>query len=285
MNNNYSLAKLKDTKYEVTHLVGQGQAGYVYKAIDKELGQSLVVKIYSKDERPNEVNTEKRILSILPPHPNVIRMHDYIEKTNHAYFFLEFGGKDVWEHLKDVGGSLTVYEALPIFKQMLDALIHCHHHRICHHDVKLENFLLDRDTNRIKLIDFGFARMYKENASSSNFYCSPAYASLNVLLRTPYNPEKSDVFSLGVCFYRTLFGVFPFCDPDRDHLKTLIDNMKRTVDLIMPQTENSPHLVKTLLKGMLQVQESKRFGLEQSVALCKNLLDHHHHSDKFSEKH
>jgi serine/threonine protein kinase len=263
--NHYSVVKLKDTKYEVIQHIGQGQAGHVYKALDKDSGQILVVKIYSKDVRPNEVITEKRILSYLPPHPNVIRLHDYLEKSNHAYFFIDYGGKDLWEHLREVGGTLSVSDSLPLFKQMVEALLFCHHYKICHHDVKLENFVVD--TNKVvRLIDFGFSRKYREQSNSSNFHCSPAYACLNVLQRVPYSPEKSDVFSLGVCFFRTLLGYFPFCDPEKDHLKTLVENLKRG-EVGLPVNYSAS--MKLLLKGMLNVDEVKRYTIETVVQQLK----------------
>jgi len=264
--NHFSIAKLKDTKYDVIQQIGQGQGGHVYKAIDKETGQTLVVKIYSKDIRANEVLTEKRILSSLPPHPNVIRLHDYLEKSNHAYFFIDYGGRDLWEHLRDLGGTLSVSDSLPIFKQMADAVMFIHHFKISHHDVKLENFVIDAHKT-VRLIDFGFARKYRENSTSSNYHCSPAYASLNVLQKVPYSPEKSDVFSLGVCFFRSIFGYFPFCDPEKDHLKTLVENLKRGEVTIPPSCSCQ---MKTLLKGMINVDETKRFSVETSVQHLKS---------------
>lgn len=83
-------------------------------------------------------------------------------------------------------------------------------------DIKCENLLMDTSYN-IKLSDFGFARnnMIKKNGqmkTSSTFCGSYAYASPEILKGIPYQPNTSDIWSIGVVLYAMIFGTLPFDD-------------------------------------------------------------------------
>lgn len=89
-------------------------------------------------------------------------------------------------------------------------------------DIKCENLLLNTNYS-IKLSDFGFARnnMLKKNGqmkTSSTFCGSFAYASPEILKGVPYQPNASDVWSIGVVLFAMLFGSLPFEDADYDVL-------------------------------------------------------------------
>lgn len=83
-------------------------------------------------------------------------------------------------------------------------------------DIKCENLLMDTAYN-IKLSDFGFARnkMLKKNGqmkTSTTFCGSYAYASPEILKGIPYQPNTSDIWSIGVVLYAMIFGTLPFDD-------------------------------------------------------------------------
>lgn len=83
-------------------------------------------------------------------------------------------------------------------------------------DIKCENLLMDTDYS-IKLSDFGFARnnMLKKNGQmkmSSTFCGSYAYASPEILKGVPYQPNASDIWSIGVVLFAMIFGTLPFDD-------------------------------------------------------------------------
>lgn len=90
-------------------------------------------------------------------------------------------------------------------------------------DIKCENLLMDASYN-IKISDFGFARgnMLPKNGGSpilSETFCgSYAYASPEILRGIPYQPQLSDVWSMGVVLYATVFGRLPFDDTNYNQL-------------------------------------------------------------------
>lgn len=75
----------------------------------------------------------------------------------------------------------------------------------------------------VKLMDFGFARfdMVKKNGqmkTSTTFCGTPAYVSPEILKGIPYQPDRSDVWSIGIVLYKMIFGVLPFTNKDLNKL-------------------------------------------------------------------
>lgn len=123
------------------------------------------------------------------------------------------------------------------FLELVSAIKYCHENGVVHRylillmiilssyfidkktifrDIKCENLLMDTHY-RIKLSDFGFARnnMIKKNGQmkTSNTFCgSYAYASPEILKGIPYQPNTSDIWSIGVVLYAMIFGTLPFDD-------------------------------------------------------------------------
>lgn len=121
--------------------------------------------------------------------------------------FLEDGGNDMFTmvlegHYKD---SSDVEFA---FKQMKDAVSHCHALMIAHRDIKLENFLT-RDCV-VKLCDFNLSiRCLSYSETRYDAVGSITYAAPEVLKRS-YNPFFADVWSLGICLFIMVSGYAPF---------------------------------------------------------------------------
>lgn len=250
--------------------------------------------------RAFDYKREVRALERLQGHQNVIRLVDKEIHGGRYYMVLEMVDTDLARHVQrhgGLGGVLDEESAKELFVQMLDALAHCHAHRICHHDLKLENFLYDPVSRVVKLIDFGFSvdtssssLMVSSCSSSSSSpvphfdasqsvdspmsedlsseiisgrydWCTPLYASKQVLFQEDHHYVKTDIFSLGVCLYYMLCGRFPFCSED-DEFETLKANIFETQCIEFPKmsTELSEH-AKNLLRSMLARDEDQRCNI------------------------
>jgi 5'-AMP-activated protein kinase catalytic alpha subunit len=84
-------------------------------------------------------------------------------------------------------------------------------HRLCitHRDIKPENMLLDVQ-NRIKIVDFGLSNMYKKQEKLVTACGSPCYASPEMIKGELYDPELTDVWSLGIVLFTMMMAKLPF---------------------------------------------------------------------------
>lgn len=114
-----------------------------------------------------------------------------------------------------------------LFKQIMDALNHCHSQGICHRDLKPENilFLNKSENSPLKLIDFGLGAMSrKANLRLISKLGSPHYISPEIL-DGEYDC-KSDVWSAGVILYNLFFGTQPFQGKNENEIYLSIKTKK-----------------------------------------------------------
>jgi len=167
------------------------------------------------------------------------------EDYQNIYIFTEYAENgDLFTYMQK-NGIFDEGNARKLFSQMVDAVDFLHRKlHICHHDIKLENCVID-DEFTLKLIDFGFAiEMMKEsnispgspNSSSAAamvigkklmkvYDGSPAYSPLEILMKRPHD-ESVDIYSMGIVLYYMITGYFPFCDPDKTTFEELCNNVQ-----------------------------------------------------------
>ncbi|KAG9259766.1 testis-specific serine/threonine-protein kinase 6-like [Astyanax mexicanus] len=117
-------------------------------------------------------------------------------------------------------GHVSFDRAKQWFSQLLSAMVYLHQQDIAHRDLKSENVLLTAD-NRIKLADFGLAFVGEGFPNMTNTYCGTLqYTAPEVILGLPYDPMKSDVWSLGVILYEMVTGDLPF---DTTNVRKLLE--------------------------------------------------------------
>ena len=105
--------------------------------------------------------------------------------------------------------KLEELEAKRVFRQLCQGINYCHNKNIVHRDIKLENILLDDESN-VKVIDFGFSICIPPEKSLTIFCGTPSYMSPEIVSKLQYKGCPSDVWALGVVLYALLCGRFPF---------------------------------------------------------------------------
>lgn len=143
-------------------------------------------------------------------HPNILPFLEYGEGEELLYLVTPFvvnGNLD--DLLRRVGGRFSATQAVPIMRQVCDAVQYAHNHDVLHGNIKPSNIFVAPD-GRMLLADFGIARGYDDSQQSltrvgwgSAEYASPEQ-SLGVLRR------GSDVYALGILLFRILTGATPF---------------------------------------------------------------------------
>ncbi|HYK01718.1 MAG TPA: protein kinase [Thermoanaerobaculia bacterium] len=159
----------------VTEVVGQGGMGDVYGGYDEKLERRVALKVLNSDQRLDDEARERllreaRALSRLE-HPNICRIHDYIETGDVDLLVLEYiDGRTLHDAL---GEKMPRSEKLRIAVAIAEVLVTAHRAGIVHRDLKPENVMLTR-TAEVKVLDFGLARWLTRARGKSSDRLSPA---------------------------------------------------------------------------------------------------------------
>ncbi|KAF8909385.1 kinase-like domain-containing protein, partial [Gymnopilus junonius] len=249
--------------WKVGRTLGQGFSGHVRIARHSRTGQYAAIKIISKTSPGSRVSlnrladeVEHNLLAVereivvmkLIDHPNVMKLYDVWETSSSLYLVLEYvQGGELFEYLCDKGRRPTS-EVISYFQQIICAVAHCHCYNIAHRDLKLENILIDQESN-IKIADFGMATWQDDSRGK--------------LLRTsfitgqPYNGSTSDIWSCGIILYALLAAKLPF---DDDDCPTLLQ--KITLGKFDMPNDIDPR-AQDLLSRMLNVDPNKRITMAE----------------------
>lgn len=194
--------------------LGRGTMGVVYRAKHAQ-GKTFAVKVLIDALCADEtfVTRFKREASIVAQlnHPNIVRVYEYGQQERHLYFVMEFfPGMTAGQMLRE-RKRLPYGEVIEIAAQAADALAYAHiEGRLVHRDVKPENMLVDR-WRRVKLLDFGLARIEGMDAitRAGTVVGSLYYVSPEQLLGRKLD-GRSDVYALAVSMYEMLSGMRPY---------------------------------------------------------------------------
>ncbi len=209
--------------YEVTAQIGEGGMGQVYRARDTKLDRDVALKIlpdaFARDpERLARFQREAKTLASLN-HPNIAHIHGLEESGGVTAIVMELvEGDDLSQRI--ARGAIPLDDALPIAKQIADALEAAHEQGIIHRDLKPANIKVRVD-GTVKVLDFGLAKAFEPAASSSRTAMnSPTLAAATmhgeILGTAAYmSPEqargaaadkRADIWAFGVVVFEMVTG-------------------------------------------------------------------------------
>ncbi|XP_010275777.1 PREDICTED: CBL-interacting serine/threonine-protein kinase 25-like [Nelumbo nucifera] len=204
-------------KYEMGRLLGKGTFAKVYYGKQLNTGESVAIKVISKDQVKKEGLMEQitREISVmrLVRHPNVVELKEVMATKSKILFIMEYvrGGE---LFAKVYRGKLKEDAARKYFQQLISAVDFCHSRGVSHRDLKPENLLLDENGN-LKISDFGLSALPEQllNDGLLHTQCgTPAYVAPEILRKKGYDGSKADLWSCGVILYVLLAGFLPFRD-------------------------------------------------------------------------
>lgn len=192
--------------------LGTGYNGQVLLARRKGSNQPVAVKAFklngiSREKKAELVSEAEIFLSM--DHPHVGRLLDCYESEDILSLVMEcLEGGELFDRVSE-RKAFKEQDAANAAKQMLLAVNYIHSHGIVHRDIKLENFLYEaKDTDFLKLIDFGFSKVWSKNTKMEVSCGTLSYVAPEVLAKS-YD-SQCDMWSFGVVVFILLVGYMPF---------------------------------------------------------------------------
>jgi len=248
--------------YEILAFIGAGGMSEVWKAQDTRLGRIVAIKKV-KEQHSERFKREARSIAALN-HSNICQIFD----IGNDYLVLEY------VEGKPLSNPLPEKEAVRLAIQIATALEEAHQHGIIHRDLKPSNIMVT-DKGSVKLLDFGLAKLYEQDQSTSNLPTAdyPATQAGAILGTVAYmSPEqaqgqpadaRSDIFSFGLVLYEMLSGRMAFYGDSNYAVMDAIVKKK-------PSPLQASPAIEKIVKRCLEKNPSARY---QSMAEVKAALE------------
>ncbi len=257
--------------FQVARVIGRGGMGIVLEAFDTHLRRSVAIKVLSPQFQENDTARQRfcregRAAAAIS-HEHVVAMHQ-VAKANEgevAYLVMQLIDGETLEKRLASGRALPPQEVARLGMQIAAGLSAAHSRGMVHRDIKPANILIEAETDRVKLTDFGLARATDDIKLTKTGMVTgtPLYMSPEQAMGGDAD-ESSDLFSLGAVMYEMATGSSPFQAP------TAVGVMKRIMDeMPAPPQRVNPAVTKPLsdiIMALLAKKPEDRPESSSSVA-------------------
>ncbi|MEU3785595.1 serine/threonine-protein kinase [Streptomyces sp900129855] len=262
-------------RYRLEARLGRGGMGVVWRATDQLLGRRVAVKELTQDDtlsdeeargRRDRTLREARAVAQLS-HPHIIVVHDVVEDGERPYIVMELiDGGSLADRIA-AHGPLAPDEAARIGVALLGALRAAHAAGVLHRDIKPANVLLERDSDRVVLTDFGIAQVAGATTltETGSFVGSPEYTAPERMSGARTGAE-SDLWSLGALLCTALSGESPF---RRDSLGGIL----HAVVFAEIRTPEQAGPLLPVVRGLLERDPDRRLGGAEAERLLRAYLE------------
>ena len=266
--------------YEIIRPLGRGGMASVFLARERSLNRLVALKVLDPmlGEGPlfrARFQREAETVAQLQ-HPNIVQIFRVGEADGLAFYAMAFvEGENLAERLKRLG-RLPSGEAVRICSEILAALSAAHRRGIIHRDIKPENVLIERESGRALVTDFGIARIVAPSDTPPGEAADrEKLTAVGVAMGTPryMSPEQasgehdltpaSDVYALGILFYEMLSGAYPYeVGPTRNYM---IAHLTHELTPLSERIDDAPEAIQRVVEQMLARNPEDRFASADEV--------------------
>ncbi|XP_029309860.1 myosin light chain kinase 2, skeletal/cardiac muscle isoform X2 [Cottoperca gobio] len=264
-------------------VLGGGRFGQVHKCVENSSGLTLAAKVIKARtlKEKEVVKNEIQVMNNLD-HASLIQLYAAYESRNDIILVLEYvGGGELFDRIIDENYTLMELDAVVFIRQICEGLQHMHKMYILHLDLKPENILcVSRVTNKIKIIDFGLARVYKPREKLRVNFGTPEFLAPEVI-NYDFVSFNTDMWSLGVITYMLLSGLCPFLGDDDN--ETLNNILACKWNFEEQEFVDTTEEAKDFISRLLIVNKSWRIGASEALRhpwLSNPVLHHRLHTKK-----
>ena len=204
-------------QYALESEIGRGGMSVVYRARDLRLNRQVALKVLppelAYDPAVRMRFTREAQTGAQLSHSHIVPIYDVGERDGLAYFVMAFVSGGSLAGLLAREPRQTPDEARRIVCEIADALAYAHERGVIHRDIKPDNILIDANTGRVLVTDFGIARAMEAGTrltATGIAVGTPTYMSPEQAEGDREIDGRSDIYSLGVVAYQMLTGRVPF---------------------------------------------------------------------------
>jgi hypothetical protein len=253
-----SLGRALGSQYRILRLLGRGGMGAVYLARDEALERLVAVKVLRPEMEVSPTGAsrfrrEARTAAQLN-HPHIVPLYAFGEVDGLVYFIMAYVQGESLAARLEREGRLPAEEVRRIVADLAEALDYAHRKGVVHRDVKPENILLEDETGRAVLADFGIAKGLGGSGVTGTvgLVGTPQYMSPEQAAGDPTVDARSDLYSLGLVAWRMLAGRPAFAGATPEAL------LRRLSEEPPPIREASPELAEDLASAVSRCLRRRR---------------------------
>jgi serine/threonine protein kinase len=264
--------------YEVSEVIGQGGMGIVLKAFDPGLHRLVAIKVLAPaiagSATARKRFTREAQAAAAVCHDHVVTVHGVLEADGLPYLVMQYIPGESLQTRLDRVGPLELMEIVRIGLQAALGLGAAHAQGLIHRDIKPANLLLENGLARVKITDFGLARMADDVALTQNGVVAgtPEYMAPEQARGEPVD-HRADLFSLGSVLYTMCTGVPPFRGPSTVAVLRKVSDQEPTP--IRDLNPEIPEWLAKLVQRLMARDPARRFQSSAEVAaLLESYLAH-----------
>src|SRR5262245_6681517 len=267
--------------YELDCEIGRGGMGIVYRAKDRRLKRTVAIKVLPPELAfRSEIKTrflrEAETAAQLN-HPNIVDIYSVDEASppddpnaRLVYFVMAYVSGDNLAKRLHERGALGIDETRRILREVADALAYAHERGVIHRDIKPDNILLDAQSGRPMVTDFGIARAVSEGetrlTATGIAIGTPTYMSPEQTAGERAIDGRSDLYSLGILGFQMLSGEPPFVANSTPAI--LVKHVsERPVPIEQRRSDVPPDLARVIMQ-LLEKDPANRFPSAGAVVVA-----------------
>ncbi len=268
------IGRVIDNRYVVESVLGQGGMGVVLRARHKFTNAQVALKMLQPDMQVNEEAKSRFAAECQTPstigHPGIVQVTDAGE-TSQGELYLAMELLDGKTLRQAIYPPMPPQNARRIILELLDALGAAHARGIVHRDLKPENVFLAGPTEKVKLLDFGIAKVLQTTRTAAGAMLGTVtYMAPEQLTDSSTVDARADLWAVGVIFYEMLAGRMPFPGTTLAEIVTALAS--RTPDPIRNYMPSATPALEQFFARALARDREQRFASAQDFALLVSAI-------------
>ncbi len=263
-------------RYKIERELGRGAMGVVYLGLDPKINRQVAIKTldYTQFSSKELQTVKSRFFREAEAagrlcHNDIVIVYDVGEEDDFAFIAMDYVTGVPLSDYTQADNLLPIDEVYRIMQVVAEALDYAHKQNIVHRDIKPGNIMYDPTNKKIKITDFGIARITDSvKTKTGSFLGSPSYMAPEQIIGAHID-GRADLYSLGISFYQLLTGQLPFSADSLGNLAHKIANEKhkpvRNIRASLPASATR------IINKLLQKNPEKRYasGAAMTAALKK----------------